>query len=171
MSSPRIALFADTHDRLDHMAAALDDAKQHHATHLLHAGDLCSPFVIGELAKQFAGPIHIVFGNNDGDGRLCSEVAARYPHVHLHGPYVELEIDDLLCAVIHYPEPALRIAQSGHLDLVLYGHDHKAHHSTEGRCHLVNPGELMGRLGTPSWGLFDCATRSYERILLKLDKE
>ncbi len=166
MSSPRIALFADTHDRLDHMARALEGVKQKRATHLLHAGDLCAPFVIAELAKQFAGPIHIVFGNNDGDGRLCHEVASKFHHVHLHGPYAEVQIDDTICGMIHYPEPALRIAQSGHLDLVVYGHDHKAHQSVHGRCQLVNPGELMGRFGPPSWGLYDCATRSYEQVFL-----
>lgn len=166
MSAPRIALFADTHDRLDNVGKALEAARQQHATHLLHAGDLCAPFVIAEIAKQFAGPIHIVFGNNDGDGRLCAQVASKFHHVKLHGPYAELEIDDTRCALIHYPEPALRIAESGQLDLVLYGHDHKAHHSLVGRCHLVNPGELMGRFGEPSWGLFDCATNTYERQLL-----
>lgn len=166
MSQARIALFADSHDRLDFLRQALREANEAGATHLIHAGDLCAPFVIAELAQAFSGPIHIVFGNNDGDGRLCAQVAAKFEHVHLHGPYFEGELDGVKVAVIHYPEPALRIAQSGALDLVVYGHDHTPHHSMHGDCHLVNPGELMGRLHAPSWGLFEAASLSYTRTEL-----
>lgn len=164
--SARIALLSDSHDRLDHLERALAEVCREECTHLIHAGDLCAPFVIAELAQQFQGPIHIVFGNNEGDGRLCQQVASKFSHVFLHGPYFEQELGGVRCAAIHYPEPALRIAQSGQLDLVVYGHDHKAHHSVHGACHLVNPGEIMGRLGTPSWGLFEADSRSYSRFLL-----
>lgn len=166
MTQPKIALFSDSHDRLDYLRQALQQAVEREATHLIHAGDLCAPFIIAEMADRFPGPINIVFGNNDGDGRLCAQVASKYEQVTLHGPYFESEIEGVRCAAIHYPEPALRIAQSGQLDLVVYGHDHKHHHSRHGKCHLVNPGELMGRLGTPSWGLYDAANDTYERIVI-----
>ena len=71
------------------------------------------------------------------------------------------------CAAIHYPEPALRIAQSGELDLVVYGHDHKADEQEVGNCLLVNPVELMVRFGEPSWGLYDAADKSYQRMLIE----
>jgi uncharacterized protein len=167
MSPARIALFCDSHDRIDYLQEALIQAERRGSTHLIHGGDLCAPFVIGELATRFRGPIHIVFGNNDGDGRLCAQVAAKFDHVTLHGPYFEGSIGGVRCAAIHYPEPALRIAQSGQLDLVLYGHDHKPHYSLHGACHLVNPGELMGRLGPPSWGLFDEESGTYTRYELR----
>lgn len=159
--STKIALLSDSHDREDRLQAALTAAVEAGATHLIHAGDLCAPFIIAQIAEAFSGPIHIVFGNNDGDGRLCAQVAAKFDHVTLHGPYFEGELGGVRCAAIHYPEPALRIAQSGQLDLVVYGHDHTAHHSVHGNCHLVNPGEIMGRFGSPSWGLFDGEARRY----------
>jgi len=159
----RVALFSDSHDRLDYLGRALEQARTEQATHLIHAGDLCAPFVIAELGKNFSGPIHIVFGNNDGDGRLCAQVASSFGHVTLHGPYFEGEIDGVRCAAIHYPEPALRIAQSGELDLVVYGHDHQAAEQRVGDCLLVNPGELMGRFGEPSWGLYDGKQKAYRR--------
>lgn len=166
MSHARIAVFADSHDRLDHLHLALLQAREAEATHLVHAGDLCAPFVIAEMAQAFSGPIHIVFGNNDGDGRLCAQVAAKFSQVTLHGPYFEQDLDGTKVAAIHYPEPALRIAQSGMLDLVVYGHDHTPHHSVHQACHLVNPGELMGRLHPPSWGLYEAKTRTYTRMEL-----
>lgn len=166
MSNTKIALFADSHDRIDYLRVALEQANEEQATHLIHAGDLCAPFVIAELAQAFSGPIHIVFGNNDGDGRLCAQVASKFEHVTLHGPYFEGQLGGVKVAAIHYPEPALRIAQSGQLDLVVYGHDHIAHHSQHGACHLINPGELMGRLHPPSWGLYQKADDSYKQLQL-----
>ena len=166
MSQARLALIADSHDRLDHLNKALAQIREANCSHLIHAGDLNAPFVIADLAGGFEGPIHIVFGNNEGDGRLCHQVASKFSHVTLQGPYFEAELNGLKVACIHYPEPALRIAQSGHLDVVVYGHDHTPHHSVHGDCHLINPGEIMGRLHEPSWGLFDGTTRSYQRQVL-----
>ena len=65
-------------------------------------------------------------------------------------------------AMIHYPEPALRIAQSGQLDLVCYGHNHTKHQQRIGDCLLVNSGELMGLNGEPTWGLYDCEAHEFE---------
>ncbi len=157
----KIAILSDSHDNVWMLERALAQVQASGADVLLHCGDLCAPFIINQLAEAFSGPIHIIFGNNDGDGRLLHTLAANHSHVTLHGIYIELTVDACQIALIHYPEPARRIAQSGQFDLVCYGHDHLKHHEMIGECHLVNPGEVMGRLGAASWGLFDCATRTY----------
>jgi predicted phosphodiesterase len=89
-------------------------------------------------------------------------VASKFPHVTLHGPYAELEIGGRKVALIHYPEPARRIAQSGQFDLVCYGHNHLQNWERIGDCQLINPGEVMGRYGAPSWGLYDCESGVYK---------
>jgi hypothetical protein len=66
--------------------------------------------------------------------------------------------------MIHYPEPALRIAQSGQFDLVCYGHNHKKHAEQIGSCLLVNPGELLGLLGAATWGLYDTDAHTFEHV-------
>lgn len=157
----KVAIFSDSHDHIDRLMAALTGANRVEAEILLHCGDLCAPFMLARMAQNFAGAIHVVFGNNDGDGRLLQTIAAQYPHVNLHGIYHELTVGNRQLAMIHYPEPARRIAQSGQLDLVCYGHNHQKHHEQIGRCHLVNPGELLGMYGTPTWGLYDTATHTY----------
>ncbi len=158
---PKIAIFSDSHDQIHHTEQALQQARSAGAEVLLHCGDLSAPFMVARLAQKFTGPIHIVFGNNDGDGRLLQTIAAQYPHVTLYGIYAEITVANRSIALIHYPEPALRIAQSGQLDLVCYGHNHQKHHEQIGRCHLVNPGELLGMYGTPTWGLYDTASHIY----------
>ncbi len=167
----RIAIFSDSHDHIWNLERALNAANAAGAQALLHLGDLVAPFIIAQIAEAFTGPIHIVEGNNDGDGRLQHQVASRYPHVTLHGPYAELEIGGRRIAMIHYPEPARRIAQSGHFDLVCYGHDHRQHWEVLGDCYLVNPGEIMGRYGAPSWGLYDGDAHTYRPQPIEGDRD
>lgn len=162
----KIAILSDSHDHLHYLQPVLADVRAQGATTLLHCGDLCAPFVVAELANGFSGPIHVVEGNNDGDGRLIRQVAQGFPQVHLHGIYAELEIDGARVAMIHYPEPARRIAQSGEFRLVAYGHDHKAYQERADWGWLVNPGEIMGRFGEVSWGLYDTENDRYERRLV-----
>ncbi len=157
----KIAIFSDTHDNIAHLEQALQQATNAGAQLLLHCGDLCAPFMLARIAQNFSGPVHVIFGNNDGDGRLLQTIAAQYPSVTLYGIYAELAIANRQIAMIHYPEPARRIAQSGQLDLVCYGHDHKKFHEQIGNCHLVNPGELLGMYGSPTWGLYDAVTHRY----------
>lgn len=157
----KIAIFSDSHDQLQHLESALQGARAAGAEVLLHCGDLCAPFMLARMAQKFAGQIHVVFGNNDGDGRLLQTIAAQYPHVTLSGIYTEVTIGNRTIGLIHYPEPAQRIAQSGQLDLVCYGHNHQKRHEQIGRCHLVNPGELLGMYGAPTWGLYDTVSHTY----------
>jgi hypothetical protein len=157
----KIAIFSDSHDNIWNLESALQAANASGAQTLLHCGDLCAPFIIAQLAESFSGAIHVILGNNDGDGRLLQTLAAQHEQVTLHGIYTELDVADRRVAMIHYPEPAQRIAQSGQFDLVCYGHDHQKHSEQIGDCWLVNPGEIMGRLGGPGWGLYDCQSGSY----------
>ncbi len=162
----KIAIVSDIHDHLHHLTPVLADIAQQRAEVLLVCGDLCAPFVVAELGQAFSGPIHIVEGNNDGDGRLIRQVAGGFSQIALHGIYAELEVEGTKLAMIHYPEPARRIAESGAFSLVAYGHDHKAFQEREAWGWLVNPGEVMGRFGEVSWGLYDTASDLYQRRLV-----
>ena len=162
----KIAILSDSHDHLHHLDPVLQDVRARGADLLLHCGDLCAPFVVAELGKGFSGPIHVVEGNNDGDGRLIRQVAEGFPQICLHGIYAELDVEGAAIAMIHYPEPALRIAQSGKFSLVAYGHDHRAFQEKAEWGWLINPGEIMGRFGEVSWGLYDTATDQYQRRIV-----
>ena len=158
----RIALLSDSHDNIATLRSALAQANAAGATHLLHIGDLCAPFMVNELGKLFPGPIHIVFGNNDADGRLIQVIAMKWPQITLHGIYAEIEIEGEAVAMIHYPEPARRIAESGALALVAYGHNHLRKIERVGETWLVNPGELLGLMGEKTWALWDTEADTVE---------
>jgi putative phosphoesterase len=157
----KIAVFSDSHDQIAHLERALAAANAAGAGVLLHCGDLCAPFMLDRLGRHFAGPIHVVFGNNDGDGRLLQTIAAKYARMTLYGIYGEFPVDNRKVALIHYPEPARRIAESGQLDLVCYGHNHLKAVEHIGQAVLANPGELLGMQGAPTWGLYDTATGEF----------
>ena len=151
----RIAILSDIHDNIwvlkDLLAGLQADA-------LLFCGDFCAPFTLAQIAEGFGGPVHVVFGNNDGDKLLLSRVASRFSHVTLHGDLAELDLDGRRVAVSHYPQVGRALAQSGAYDLVCYGHNHESTVEQVGSTVLVNPGEVMGRLGRSTYAVYDTAT-------------
>jgi putative phosphoesterase len=160
----KIAILSDTHDNVRNLLAALDQVRASGAETLLHCGDFCAPFMLDYIGKNFSGTVHTVFGNNDGDGRLLQMIASKHGRIKLHGIYSELEIASRKIAMIHYPEPARRIAQSGQFDLVCYGHNHQRHTEQIGACWLVNPGEGLGMLGVATWALYDTVAHTVETV-------
>jgi hypothetical protein len=164
----KIAVLSDSHDNIPHLITALEQVRQSGADLLLHCGDLCSPFMMKHLGDGFTGgDIHIVMGNNDGDGRMLEHIASGFDHVHLNGVYHEGDHHGRKFGMIHYPEPARRIAQSGQFDLVCYGHNHLKAIEEIGGAFLVNPGEVFGlHEGAPSWVLYDCESHRCELKLI-----
>ena len=159
----KVALCSDIHDNIWALERALPLMRQAEA--LICCGDFCAPFTLAQLAEGFRGPIHVVWGNNDGDKWLLTKQAARFAQVVLYGELAEFELGGLRVGVNHYPQIAQGLARSGKYDLVCYGHDHLAHSELVGGCRLLNPGELMGRLGPCRFALLDTqggAVRSVE---------
>lgn len=160
----RIAILSDIHDNVWKLEAALRKLRERGADAMICCGDLCAPFVVPQLAENFAGEIHIVFGNNDGDTFRIAQQALRYGHVKLHGEFAELVLGGKRFAVTHFPEIGRALARSGQYDVVCYGHDHRFHLSREGQTLLINPGEVLGRLGASTFVLYDTETDEAERV-------
>ncbi|HNB53501.1 MAG TPA: metallophosphoesterase [Anaerolineales bacterium] len=153
----QIAVLSDTHDNIWKLDQALPGLQK--AEVILHCGDLCSPFMVVHLGR-IGKPVHVVFGNNDGDPRLLTLRALEMGNVTLHGQFAALELDGLRVAINHYPEIAHPIAHSHQFDLVCYGHDHTPYEARIDNTLLLNPGELSGFGGRSSFALVDSQTRS-----------
>jgi putative phosphoesterase len=139
----RVVVLADTHAPRrwkgcpPAVAALLDGADA-----ILHAGDVCVPSVLDELAAY--APVHVVLGNNDG------------PDVAAWGApeTVELDLDGLRVGMIH---------DSGHkdgrvnrmrrrfpdADLVVFGHSHIPLDETGAGLRIFNPGSPTDRRRQP----------------------
>jgi len=143
----RIAILSDIHDNVWKLAAALTAVGD--ADALLCCGDLCSPFVVHQLGRGFAGPIHIVFGNNDGDLFRIGANARHYPNIHLHGELFRGEFDGQSFAMNHYDGIAQTLAAANEFDVVCYGHNHLFDLRRIGRTLAINPGAIMGAVFAP----------------------
>ena len=138
----RIAILSDIHDNVWKLAAALEAVAD--ADALICCGDLCSPFIVHQLGRGFAGPIHVVLGNNDGDLYRITANAQQYDHVRIHGELFRGELGGRRVAVNHYDNIARAIAASGEFDVVCYGHNHVYSVERIGRTLAINPGAIMG---------------------------
>lgn len=168
----KIAIFSDIHDHVWNLKTALSQVQE--ADVLLCLGDLCSPFIVDLLAKGFPDkPIHIIFGNNDGDHFRIHAKTRLFPMVQVHGEIFQSEIDGCSLYANHFNYIALPIAQSGQYDVVCFGHNHRHQVERFGKTLAINPGPILGFDGEvpipASFVVYD--TRSGEATTFRLPIE
>lgn len=139
----RVAVISDTHAPRFWKAMPPAVAEQlADVDVILHAGDVCQPFVLDELA-EFA-PVHVVAGNNDG------------PDVEAWGApeALEVELEGVRVAMIHDSGPkqgrAARMRRRfPDADLVVFGHSHIPWDTEQDGQRLFNPGSPTDKRRQP----------------------
>lgn len=160
----RIAILSDTHDHIPNLRAAVTFCNAYSVNMIIHCGDLISPFMLNELAL-FGGAVHLIYGNNPGDQHLISQwCGTRFPSITLHGFLGAVEAGGRRFAFHHSPELARGLAHQGKFDVVCCGHNHCYGVEKIGATLLVNPGELLGKDGQPTFAVVDCGTMEVEKI-------
>ncbi len=135
-----IGVMSDTHDNMDNIDKAVNIFNERGVEKVLHAGDFTSPFtfrVLKNLNAEFVG----IFGNNDGDIYMLNKISDGRINKQPH----ELTIDNKKIVMIHEHFLVNALADSGHYDILIYGHTHKAVADVRGNTFIINPGE------TGSW--------------------
>lgn len=159
-----VGIFADSHDHLDHLRAAVETFNQAGCEQILFAGDLVSTFAIPVLRKLRA-PFVGVFGDNEGNkpGLLAG--------ITIVGQLGEAPLGyrspDGVRFLLAHMQRQLRGHEEG-ADVLVYAHTHRPSfgYDQAGRLH-INPGETSGwTFGRPTVVLFDTATRRPELIEL-----
>lgn len=157
-----IGIIADTHDNLTSLKKAVELFNERKVEHVIHAGDYTSPFtfrVLNELNCGFTG----IFGNNDGDKLLLQKMSDgrifNQPHIF------ELAYKKIIVTHEHLIIDAL--ADSGHYDLVIYGHTHEPDIRKVRNTLIVNPGEAGSWLyGESTAAISDLSIMTAEIISL-----
>lgn len=161
----KIAILSDIHDHLANLHRALDIIQTEAADVLICCGDICSSFVLREMAERFSGPIHVMLGNNDGDLFKLTTVANDHTHVTIYNELMELELDGKRITGHHYPKIARLIAAAGQHDVVCYGHTHRYEVTRHEQVLLINPGDIMGRkTGSATFAIYDTQTDDVVRF-------
>lgn len=136
-----IGIISDTHEQKEEIKKAVELFKEKHVEFVIHAGDMISP----PMLKLFSGlKMKLVFGNNDGEKKGLSDVAASigadipteikeftYKNKKFfvyHGTQIDV-LDDAIKNQIH--------------DYIITGHTHKPRDEKIGNTHVINPGTLF----------------------------
>jgi hypothetical protein len=118
------------------LGAAVDIFNSLGVSHVIHSGDLTSPFtfeVLNGLKCGFSG----VFGNNDGDRLLLWQKSGG----RLFPQPLLLTLDTRKMVVVHEPDLVNALADSRHFDVVVYGHTHRSEVRKVNDVLVVNPGK------------------------------
>ena len=160
----RIAIMSDSHDNIWHLKTALTLISQSGAGAIIHCGDFVAPFMLKRLDKVGI-PVYGVLGNNDGSGLSLARDAYRdLSHIHLDEVVGKVTLGGVRIAFTHHPEVGQAFAAAGSFDLVCCGHSHTWHREKVGDCTLLNPGEIMGSNGDPSFALFNTEEGTIEKV-------
>ena len=157
-----IGIMSDSHDDMAQIKKAVELFNARGVEHVLHAGDVISPFtfeVMGGLSAPFSG----IFGNNDGDRVLLREKSGG----RISTQPLMIELGGKRIAMVHEPPSVDSLAQSGNFDLVIYGHTHRPDTRQHGGTLVINPGKTA-RLhkGTSTVALLDLSSMKAELIEL-----
>lgn len=161
----KIAIISDTHDNLTNLQKAIEIANNKACEMLLFAGDLNFPGAVQFLAK-FNGPVHMVWGNNEGDRVKVLSRVSEYQNVQHHLDMYVDTIDGLMVFMTHYPEIAELARESNKYSLVIYGHTHEYDEQNLDTVTVINPGAVFGYPTDPSFAIFDTKTKHIEKIML-----
>ena len=160
----QIGVFADTHDHLENLRAAVDEFNRRQCDLVVFAGDLVSTFAVPPLRKLNA-PLIACFGDNEGNKR---GILGGFQIVGEIGePPLGFRAADGTRLLLTHQRELLRGQLDG-ADIVIFAHTHKPsiRHDADGRL-LVNPGEVSGwTYGQPTIALLDTTTRTAELIAL-----
>lgn len=133
-----IGLMSDSHDHLPAIRKAVELFNRLGCSLVIHAGDVVAPFAAKEL-KNLTCPVKAVFGNCDGEKEGLRAVfqglgeITQEPLLFTH--------ENLRFCVSHYP---LDIPPARDIEVMVFGHTHRARVNRDGQLVVVNPGETCG---------------------------
>jgi putative phosphoesterase len=126
---------------------------------IIWCGDICSSFIIDHFHSGWDKPVHIIFGNNDGDRFSIQKKSSRLNHdrkennfIYIHGEFILADRGHQLAgipahfsiAVFHHPDPAMALFRSSEFNYIFFGHTHTSFLDKKNGCLVANPGSLMG---------------------------
>jgi putative phosphoesterase len=147
-----IGIMSDSHDDIVQTQKAVATFNQKKVEHVLHAGDIISPFMVDTL-KELKAPLTGVFGNNDGDRVLLERKSGLLPSTKISGTFARIDLGGMRIWLVHGNDRNLleTLTTCGSLDLLVYGHTHRPEIRNEGSRCLSTPARCTGirRAGAP----------------------
>lgn len=163
MSTMRIGVVGDTHDRLTNVERIVDLFREACIERVVHTGDVTGPAVLERFAALDL-PMLGVYGNNDHAARARLEAEARRFGMDFAQPPRTIEWAGRRILVVHDPEEAPDVIP-GDIDLLLHGHTHRHRHEHRDGALIFNPGECAGSMaGFNAVGVVDLVSLEVHRL-------
>ena len=159
----KIAIMSDSHDSIPNLKKAIEISSKEEVKTIFHCGDLISPFMVPVLG-EFNKEIHLILGNNPGDIFLLIQKLSEYPNIKFYGESAFLEINGYKICMVHYPKIAYAFAKTGEYDFIFCGHTHKYEIKEISKTLIINPGEILGKEGPPTFVILDLKTKEHKKI-------
>lgn len=140
----KIGVISDTHDNVPKIEAAVRYFNRIGVEAVLHCGDFVAPFALLPF-KELSPKLYLVYGNNDGEKKGLSALAAANGWTLGNAP-MEVELGGKKIAMLHEPDRLEDLRRAGRHDLLLYGHTHKPRALHDNGRLALNPGEAGGWL-------------------------
>ena len=159
---------SDIHDNVWNLEKTLKIIHKEDIDTGIFCGDYCAPTSFKRATEKFK-KAYCIWGNVDGEKfKITKRIyEAGIEHVKLLGEFGSIEIDGKKVAIIHNPKIARGLAHSGLYDAVFYGHIHEAKVEEIGDTLLANPGEIMGKNGKVSFGIWDSSKNDIKIVNIK----
>lgn len=136
-----IGIISDTHEQKEEIKKAVEIFKEKHVEFVIHAGDMISP----PMLKLFAGlKMKLVFGNNDGEKKGLSDVAASIG-ADIPTETKTFEYKKKKFFVNHGTDASIidDAIKNQLYDYIITGHTHKQRDEKIGNTRVINPGTLF----------------------------
>lgn len=159
----KVAIFSDTHDNTENVEKLIKKLNREEIEYAFHCGDIVSPFTL-KMFKDLKCKLFVVFGNNDGD--KFNLLKSKPENVKIFNLFGAVELEKKKIAFTHYDFFAIALAFTKKYDYVFFGHTHKKAKMKIGKTVLINPGEILGYFGEPSYAILDLKTGKVEFKLL-----
>lgn len=157
----RIGVISDTHDRLPALDRGLEVIRERDVEAIIHAGDVIAPFAARRLLA-WSGPLHVIYGNNDGERAGLKEVL---PQIQDGPLWVEVAGCRIL---VHHFIDWCSAADIARADVIITGHTHEAVCEERQGKLFLNPGECCGWVsGRCTVAMLETETREAEIIEVK----
>ncbi len=134
-----VGIISDTHDDMSAIRKAVDSLNSEGVSHVIHAGDLVSPFTF-ELFSELRCGFSAIFGNNDGDRLLLTQKSGG----NIHQQPLILTLGERKIVVVHEPDLVDALSDSGHFEVVVHGHTHIPSVRKMRDVLVINPGKVAG---------------------------
>ncbi|MCH8519275.1 MAG: YfcE family phosphodiesterase [Nanoarchaeota archaeon] len=153
----KIGVISDIHDNRYNLRNVLIELKEKNIEKLIILGDSNSPFIIKEICETLQLPIIFVWGNNDGDKVVITQIinSSHKNSVVSSQSFLAIEIDGKKLFLTHFPELANLAEKSQQFDAVMYGHDHLKFIQKNNGVLLLNPGSIYANKELASYAIYD----------------